>query len=1157
MTEYSVMVVNDDPTQLVFLSRVLEKSGYNVTRAGDAIDALELLRTDCLPDLIVTDLHMPGIDGWQFCRLLRSPEFSEFNTRPILVVSATFAGEDVRRITRDLGANSFLAMPVKRDAFEDEVKRLLDGQGEAKRSRILIIDHDANTVELLADVFETYGYEVASEGSIESGSRKFDEWRPDVVLFEYHLPDCTGSCLIDRFRVLFPQTAFVVMTEDADPRLAVDLMRKGISAYIRKPFAPEYVVKIVEQTSRERALLGVEDLLEERTLQLRQSEEKHRVLFDNVDAPITYLDLNGIILMVNPASAKILGGTPADIEGTSIYDYLPALEGRIVELIAGVVQSGTAHQSEDFIVIRGRGYWFSTTFQPVRDLSGKITAVQVFGYDVTDQKETRDALAKERERARQYLDIAGGIILALDRRGEVTLINAEGSQILGYEQDELISREWFSLVLPKHHTAAAWEAFNQVMAGQMECVPQVEGLVVTSSGQERSVVWNNTLLRDEHGVPAGTLSFGTDITERKEMEKQLQISESKWRSLVQHAPNYIIITDQDGRIEFANMFPEGLTERDVLGSSIFDYVDPDYHEAARSVLRDVFVSGQPARCEYRSGGRMASRRYFETNVGPIWQDGRITALTLIGLDITKRKKIQDEILRNRDFLRSIFDAAVDVSIIVTDLDGRDAHITEFSTGAENIFGFKRDDVIGKPVAMLHRPEDVDKFPDLIDDMVCRRQSFHGEMTLVRSGGEEFAALFTAYPLVDAADQVYAALGISIDISARKKIEDQLRQSEARYRFLTEASPDVVWMTDMNMQSYYISPSCQSVFGVSPDEFMKIKLEDKLPPQSMEKAALILAREMEIENAGNADPNRFITFELEHYHPHNSLFWVELSVSFIRDESGKPVGLHGITRDISARKRAEQERQKLQKQIELTRKFESLNVMAGSIAHNFNNILMAVMGNLEMVMGEISSADSISHNVIGAYNSAKRAAEMSNIMLTFVGQAKIDKAPVDLVGLVAAIGEEIDVSLQDKIELRLELPSDPCVVDVDSSSIRKALVNLLTNSMEAMAESGGSVALRIYEVQHAEDVQTYLNDVLPAGRYVVVDISDSGPGIDSEHLSKIFDPFFTTKFVGRGLGLPEVLGLVRAHKGGIQLQNRPGYGCTFSLFLPRTDAARGV
>lgn len=278
----TVAVVNDDRVSLTRMSGVLEGNGYSVLKYDSAEELLSDESSAARSDLIITDLHMPDIDGWRLVRLLRSSEYETFNEVPILVVSATFSGTDTEQISADIGADGFLSSPAPSEELLDQVATLLRGARPERNPRVLLVEDSQSLLHLLVQAFKDEGYLTETAETLAGGREALTRRSYDVVVIDYHLPDGTGDVLLAELRSLRPDTAGIVITSDSDPRLAVSLMRAGASGYLRKPFEPEYLLELCARARRERALLRVEELFEERTAELRESEQQKSLLLREV-----------------------------------------------------------------------------------------------------------------------------------------------------------------------------------------------------------------------------------------------------------------------------------------------------------------------------------------------------------------------------------------------------------------------------------------------------------------------------------------------------------------------------------------------------------------------------------------------------------------------------------------------------------------------------------------------------------------------------------------------------------------------------------------------------------------------------------------------------------------------------------------------------------
>ena len=278
----TVAVVNDDRVSLTRMSGVLEGNGYSVLKYDSAEELLSDESSAARSDLIITDLHMPDIDGWRLVRLLRSSEYETFNEVPILVVSATFSGTDTEQISANIGADGFLSSPAPSEELLDQVATLLRGTRPERNPRVLLVEDSQSLLHLLVQAFIDEGYLTETAETLAGGREALTRGSFDVAVIDYHLPDGTGDELLGELRSSRPDTAGIIITIDSDPRLAVSLMRAGASGYLRKPFEPEYLIELCARARRERALLRVEELFEERTAELRESERQKSLLLREV-----------------------------------------------------------------------------------------------------------------------------------------------------------------------------------------------------------------------------------------------------------------------------------------------------------------------------------------------------------------------------------------------------------------------------------------------------------------------------------------------------------------------------------------------------------------------------------------------------------------------------------------------------------------------------------------------------------------------------------------------------------------------------------------------------------------------------------------------------------------------------------------------------------
>ena len=380
----------------------------------------------------------------------------------------------------------------------------------------------------------------------------------------------------------------------------------------------------------------------------------------------------------------------------------------------------------------------------------------------------------------------------------------------------------------------------------------------------------------------------------------------------------------------------------------------------------------------------------------------------------------------------------------------------------------------------------------------------------------------------------------------------LARSEKNYRFLTERMSDIVWTVDLNLNINYVSPSVTRTLGFTPEEYLSFPFHERVTPEAFKNSMAIFASEIENEKIPATDPARNHKMEAEFCHKNGSTVWMESIMNAIRDDGGNLVGIHGVSRDITYRRQAEEEQAKIEALNRQLQKAESLGRMAGAVAHHFNNKLGVVMGNLEMAMDKLPQGTEPIENLTAAMQAAGKAAEVSSLMLTYLGQAPGKREPLDISEACLPFLPILRAAMPGKVVLETDLPSPGPVISANTNQIQQVLTNLITNAWEAVGEGRGVIRLSIKTVSPAEITAA---NRFPIGwqskdsAYTCLEVTDTGCGIADKDIENLFDPFFSSKFTGRGLGLPVILGIVRAHGGVITVESEPGIGSAFRVFFP--------
>ena len=384
-----------------------------------------------------------------------------------------------------------------------------------------------------------------------------------------------------------------------------------------------------------------------------------------------------------------------------------------------------------------------------------------------------------------------------------------------------------------------------------------------------------------------------------------------------------------------------------------------------------------------------------------------------------------------------------------------------------------------------------------------------------------------------------SIGTVQDITERKRAEEALRESERRYQSLSDATFEAIFLSERGICTDQNRVAAK-MFGYSREEATGQPGTDWIAPEHRDT----VRRHM---MAGHSLPYEVLALRKD-----GSTFPCEIQAS-MTEIDGHSIRTTAL-RDITDRKRAEEERRKLEAQIQQTQKLESLGIMAGGIAHDFNNILTGLLGNAELALRDLPSHSPVRPLLHHIQKTGRRAADLTRQMLAYSGRGAFVVEDIDVNALVQDMSSLLESSTSKKAGLSYELSADLPGVRADATQLRQIVLNLVMNASEAVGGKGGPVRVSTYTTNCD---RTCLDAASPDGevadgRYVTIEVNDTGCGMDDETKAKVFEPFFTTKFTGRGLGLAAVQGIVRGHKGAILMESELGKGTTFKVLLPALD-----
>ena len=758
--------------------------------------------------------------------------------------------------------------------------------------------------------------------------------------------------------------------------------------------------------------------------------------------------------------------------------------------------------------------------------------------------------------------------------------------------------------------------------------------------------------------------------EIRHLKSELVKSRDTYQGIFKHINSGITVFEavdlgQDFVIQDLNPAQErinGWTREEIIGKRVTEVNPLVRGTGLFRALQRVWHTGRPETFSTTlyQGGKVAGMRDHKifrlANGQLVLVDEDVSPLIS---ELRQKQKTEEQI-------KAIFKAADRIAFVIAGRCEKGMRIQEFSPGAEKIFGYAKSEVIGRPISILHLPEDIERFSRIID-AEHPEGGISEECTLMRKSGETFPAFVSTYSIQDHEGRTSWVLWTTLDLTHIKMAERALMASEERFRTSFENAVVAMAVMDTDLSFLRVNDALCNLLGYSREELLSMSCldithhEDEDPTRHHIDAIL----------EGRMD---FVQFEKRYVHKSGRTVWVLKSCTLVRDPEGEPgyflvqvvditkrkaaeqalresherfttvldsldaciyvidtntheilfinrktretfgecVGekcykafqkgqddrcpfcppplasdtdggqgvnvfelrntLNGhwyelrdrvirwvdgrfvrmvIASDITKRKRAEREQRMLERRIHQAQRLESLGILAGGIAHDFNNILMGILGNADLALMKLPAGSPLRPNIEKIEGAALRAAELTDQMLAYSGKGHFVIQPMDLSALVKEMAHFFETIVSKKVSLRYDLAGDLPLIEADPAQIRQVILNLISNASDAIGEAGGTITITTGTMEADRNYlgKTYLDDELPEGSYVFLEVSDTGSGMDGDTLSKIFDPFFSTKFPGRGLGLAAVLGIVRGHKGAIKVSSSQGEGTTLRVLFP--------
>lgn len=489
------------------------------------------------------------------------------------------------------------------------------------------------------------------------------------------------------------------------------------------------------------------------------------------------------------------------------------------------------------------------------------------------------------------------------------------------------------------------------------------------------------------------------------------------------------------------------------------------------------------------------------------------------------------------------------AIVVTDLNGI---VTYWNFGATRVFGWTEAERVGRPVLDMYEAPAVRSWAAVRLRRALTGEECVGEMQDYRKDGSTVWLACHVQRLLGPTGQPIGLIRVSQEITGRKLTEQALRAQVDRYRMVCELTSDLAFQLRIDADGSegvdWLAGRLVEAGGYAAEEihalggWQSLCHPDDLPT----------AREMLLRLRSGQPATGEIRFGCRS----GDYRWLRLTSRPIRDPANQHIrGVVGAGRDVTDENDAEKERQQRDHVERQTEKLDGIGTLAGGIAHDFNNLLTVILGNASLLAPVLTAGSPERSSAERISESARRAADLCAQLLAYAGKGRVVLEQLDLNQLIHEATPQMAFAANEKAELRLEPAENLPSIEADSAQIRQALLNLVTNGIEAVDRIGGRVLVRTgtVHVDRTLLMACQAGDRLAEGEHVFLDVADTGPGMTAEATMKIFEPYFSTKAAGRGLGLAAVHGIVRSHHGGIHVTTVPHGGTTVRLLFPKRRA----